>query len=76
MITSIKAELEGAVDAMAETSQKVKIGVELSSEAGTALNEIVTNSSSLQSMVQQIAAAIDLNKLSVQLEDSVGGFRV
>lgn len=59
MIGSIKSGVDSAVRAMDEASQKVKIGVELSSEAGTALHEIVSRASNLQSMVQQIAAAIE-----------------
>ncbi len=59
MIGSIKSGVDSAVRAMDEASQKVKVGVELSSEAGTALHEIVSRASNLQSMVQQIAAAIE-----------------
>ncbi|OPY68529.1 MAG: Methyl-accepting chemotaxis protein CtpH [Syntrophorhabdaceae bacterium PtaU1.Bin034] len=59
MVNSIRTGVDRAVDAMGEASQKVKIGVELSSNAGSALNEIVGSASSLQAMVQQIAAAIE-----------------
>ena len=59
MIGAIRTGVEKAVDAMDEASQKVRIGVELSNEAGSALDEIVSSASNLQSMVQQIAAAIE-----------------
>ena len=59
MISSIRTGVEKAVQAMAEASDNVKIGVELSNEAGGALGDILDRSSSLQSMVQQIAAAIE-----------------
>jgi methyl-accepting chemotaxis protein len=59
MVNSIRTGVDRAVGAMGEASQKVKAGVELSSNAGSALSEIVGSASSLQSMVQQIAAAIE-----------------
>ena len=58
-ITSIKSGLDNAVKSMDEASARVKAGVGLSNQTGTALREIVSSSSSLQSMVQQIAAAIE-----------------
>ncbi len=59
MVNSIRAGVDKAVGAMGEASRKVKVGVELSSNAGSALSEIVGSASNLQSMVQQIAAAIE-----------------
>ena len=59
MIGSIRSGVEKAVHAMAEASDNVKTGVELSNKAGGALGDILDRSSSLQSMVQQIAAAIE-----------------
>jgi methyl-accepting chemotaxis protein len=59
MVNSIRTGVDKAVGAMGEASQKVKVGVELSNNAGSALSEIVDSASSLQSMVQQIAAAIE-----------------
>ncbi len=59
MINAIKSGVDKAVRSMGEASENVRLGVELSSEAGTALSEIVGSSSNLQSMVQQIAAAIE-----------------
>ncbi len=41
MVTSIRAGVDRAVDSMGEVTAKVKTGVELSNEAGSALNEIV-----------------------------------
>ena len=59
MVASIKSGVERAVQAMGDATQKVEVGVKLSSDAGTALREIVGSASNLQSMVQQIAAAIE-----------------
>jgi methyl-accepting chemotaxis protein len=59
MIGGIKTGVEKAVESMDEASGSVKTGVELSGEAGGALVEIVNSATSLQSMVQQIAAAIE-----------------
>ena len=59
MIGSIKSGVEKAVGSMDEASQSVKVGVELSGKAGAALVDIVSSASNLQSMVQQIAAAIE-----------------
>ena len=59
MIGSIKTGVDRAVDSMHEASESVRTGVALSNEAGGALGEILDRSSNLQSMVQQIAAAIE-----------------
>ncbi len=59
MIGAIKSGVDSAVRAMDEASDKVRVGVDLSNEAGSALHAIVDSASSLQSMVQQIAAAIE-----------------
>jgi methyl-accepting chemotaxis protein len=59
MIASIKMGVDKAVESMDEASENVRVGVDLSNEAGAALDEIVNSSSNLQSMVQQIAAAIE-----------------
>jgi len=59
MITAMKTGVDKAVGSMEEASESVKTGVELSNKAGEALGDIVSSSSSLQSMVQQIAAAIE-----------------
>ena len=59
MVASIRTGVEKAVNAMGEATQKVEVGVRLSSDAGAALGEIVGSASNLQSMVQQIAAAIE-----------------
>jgi methyl-accepting chemotaxis protein len=112
MINAIRTGVDNAVKSMGEASESVKLGVELSNEADVALNEIVNSASNLQSMVQQIAAAIEemnsttdeisrdiekvanvtkdssnaagqvtqaaleLSNLSVNLENSVSGFKV
>ncbi|HEY3275687.1 MAG TPA: methyl-accepting chemotaxis protein [Syntrophorhabdaceae bacterium] len=59
MINAIKTGVDRAVQSMGEASESVRLGVELSNEAGSALGEIVGSSSNLQSMVQQIATAIE-----------------
>ena len=59
MIGAIRAGVDKAVKSMDEASGSVKAGVELSHEAGSALRDILDSSSHLQSMVQQIAAAIE-----------------
>ena len=59
MITSIRTGVDNAVKSMEEASDSVRAGVELSTQAGAALGDIVGSSSNLQSMVQQIAAAIE-----------------
>ena len=59
MVASIKSGVERAVNSMGDATQKVQIGVKLSNDAGVALREIVGSASNLQSMVQQIAAAIE-----------------
>jgi methyl-accepting chemotaxis protein len=73
MIGSIKSGVDKAVDSMDEASRSVKAGVELSSEAGTALTDIVTSASSLQSMLHQIAAAIEeMNCTTEQIAKDIG----
>ena len=59
MVASIKSGVEKAVVSMGDATNKVKVGVKLSNDAGAALKEIVGSASSLQAMVQQIAAAIE-----------------
>jgi len=59
MINAIKSGVDKVVDSMDEVFGSVKKGVEFSVEAGAALTAIVRSASSLQSMVQQIAAAIE-----------------
>jgi methyl-accepting chemotaxis protein len=59
MINAIKSGVDKAVQSMGEASENVKVGVDLSNQAGSALALIVDSSSDLQSMVQQIATAIE-----------------
>jgi methyl-accepting chemotaxis protein len=59
MIDSMKSGVDKAVQAMNEASDSVKAGVEFSGKAGSALVDIVNSASNLQSMVQQIATAIE-----------------
>lgn len=59
MIKAIKDEVFRAVDSMENASAKVSAGVELSSQAGSALEVIVKKADELQVMVQQIASATE-----------------
>ncbi|MBL4591234.1 MAG: methyl-accepting chemotaxis protein [Phycisphaerales bacterium] len=56
-IIGIQKETTSAVTLIEAGSERVGRGVELASEAGAALESIVSGSESLQSMVQDIAAA-------------------
>ncbi len=59
MVNAIRSGVMKVVESMKDASQKMQSGVSLSSEAGTALSEIVSSSSNLQSSVQQIAIFIE-----------------
>jgi len=59
MITTIQNEVLRAVDSMENAMGKVNVGVELASQAGDALKEIVNKVDDLQLMVSQIASATD-----------------
>ncbi|CAK0779299.1 methyl-accepting chemotaxis protein [Gammaproteobacteria bacterium] len=59
MIRDMQTEVHHTVEAMAEGTCRVEIGAELSSQAGSALGNIVTSVSTLQSMIEQIAAATE-----------------
>jgi methyl-accepting chemotaxis protein len=56
-IRGIQAETDSAVQRIESSTGRVSKGVELATEAGSALSTIVRSSQSLQSMVQGIAAA-------------------
>ena len=73
MIGAIKSGVDRAVESMAEAARSVRAGVELSSEAGAALTEIVGSASSLQAMVQQIATAIEeMNSTTDEIAKDIG----
>ncbi|MBF0590743.1 MAG: methyl-accepting chemotaxis protein [Nitrospirae bacterium] len=59
MITAIQQETEKAVTSMSGATNMVEVGVELSTQAGDSLHEIVNSINSLQLMVQQIASATE-----------------
>jgi methyl-accepting chemotaxis protein len=59
MIKANTDEVFRAVDSMENASSKVNAGVELSSQAGDALEVIVKKADELQIMVQQIASATE-----------------
>ncbi len=56
-IRGIQSETDSAVQRIESSTGRVSKGVELATEAGSALSTIVRSSQSLQSMVQGIAAA-------------------
>jgi methyl-accepting chemotaxis protein len=59
MINSMQSETGKVVSSMEESIELVKSGAELSSQAGDALNGIVSSIDSLQLMVQQIASSTE-----------------
>jgi len=59
MIKGIQDEVEKAVTAMNDGTERVNVGVELSVQAGNALRDIVKSVNNLQTMVQQIASATE-----------------
>ncbi|MBF0539422.1 MAG: methyl-accepting chemotaxis protein [Nitrospirae bacterium] len=59
MITAIQEETAKAVTSMSGATNMVEVGVELSTQAGDSLHEIVNSINSLQLMVQQIASATE-----------------
>ncbi len=59
MIKSVQSEVDSAVDAMHQTSEQVRVGLEYSAQASDRLNAIVQSVSGLQDMVQQIAGATE-----------------
>ena len=59
MIKAIQDEVEKAVTAMNDGTERVNVGVELSTQAGKALHDIVKSVNNLQTMVQQIASATE-----------------
>ena len=59
MINAIQDEIGYAVDSMGKTTQRVVKGVELSTQAGSALDNIVRSIEALQDKVQHIASATE-----------------
>jgi methyl-accepting chemotaxis protein len=59
MIKAIQDEVQKAVTSMNEGTKRVNVGVELSTQAGNALQGIVKSVNNLQTMVQQIASATE-----------------
>ncbi len=72
MINAIQDEVEKAVASMEEGTKRVNVGVELSTKAGSALNNIVSSVNGLQSMVQQIASATEeMSTVSEQITGDI-----
>ncbi len=59
MINTIQSEVEKVVSSMQNVAKKTKTGVELSEQAGNALQSIVDSITNLNSMIQQIASATE-----------------
>ncbi len=59
MIKSIQDEVRQAVVSMENITKEVKMGVDLSSQAGDVLRDIVESINQLHTMVQQIASATE-----------------
>lgn len=57
LITAVREEVQNALKAMSSGSQRVEDGVELSHEAGKALNKILDSTSKASSMGREIAGA-------------------
>ncbi|MCX8021612.1 MAG: methyl-accepting chemotaxis protein [Syntrophorhabdaceae bacterium] len=66
MIKAIQEEVNKAVDIMGNATEKVNIGVDLTSKAGDALKDIVKVSDNLQLMIQQIASATEQMSASAE----------
>ena len=59
MIHAIQEGVKSAMNAMEVATEKVETGVELSTQGGSSLNDIVESVNELQLMVQQIASATE-----------------
>lgn len=59
MIKGIQEEVQDAISAMQAATQQVEVGVDYSTQAGAALQTIISGVAGLQSMVQQIASATE-----------------
>jgi|GEM_PF-6655130 len=57
MIKNMQSGVQHAMGTMTEGTQRVEIGVDLSTQAGAALGNIVASVSTLQSMLEEISAA-------------------
>jgi methyl-accepting chemotaxis protein len=72
MIKAIQQETESAVLSMGEGTKKVGNGVRLATQAGVALNNIVSSVNGLQGMVQQIASATEeMSTVSEQISSDI-----
>jgi methyl-accepting chemotaxis protein len=68
IIRNIQHEIDGTIQSMSDGARKVKVGVEHATQAGDALSDIVASVAGLQSMVQQVATAIEeMSAVSGQL---------
>ena len=72
MIKAIQEETDKAVLSMGEGTKKVENGVRLATQAGVALNNIVSSVNGLQTMVQQIASATEeMSTVSEQISSDI-----
>ncbi|MBI5644026.1 MAG: methyl-accepting chemotaxis protein [Deltaproteobacteria bacterium] len=73
MIKSIQSEVQAAIISMEEGAKKVGEGVEFSTQAGKALNDIVGSVKTLNAMAEQIATATaELTNVSEQISMDIG----
>jgi methyl-accepting chemotaxis protein len=70
MIKDIQDEVQKAVSSMQEVTKRVEVGVGLSTQAGSALHNIVKSVNDLQAMIQQVAAATE--EMST-VSETIGG---
>jgi methyl-accepting chemotaxis protein len=72
MIKGIQDEVEKAVTSMNDGTERVNVGVELSTQAGNALHGIVKSVNNLHTMVQQIASATEeMSTVSEQISGDI-----
>ncbi|HEX8947852.1 MAG TPA: methyl-accepting chemotaxis protein [Dissulfurispiraceae bacterium] len=67
MIQAIQREVDATVESMGGVRKRMDHGVELSSQAGEELKEIVTSIGGLQAMVQQIASSTEEMSATAEL---------
>ncbi|MEO5360948.1 MAG: methyl-accepting chemotaxis protein [Nitrospirota bacterium] len=73
MIGSIQSETERAVDSMRESLSRIEVGVNLSKESGTSLNNIVESVNTLSGKVSQILTSVErMTLISETMMNDIG----
>ncbi|KWT84037.1 methyl-accepting chemotaxis protein [Candidatus Magnetominusculus xianensis] len=73
MIGSIQSETERAVDSMRESLSRIEVGVNLSKESGTSLNNIVDSVNTLSGKVSQILTSVErMTLISETMMNDIG----